>query len=341
MALTEILKELFTKGGMGELFRFVDDSLYQIVSEIPVKQKSGYILDDPHVHYPYPSNKRELEETVRLMASKLGRSAITIWAMSPQDEVAVKSVLRYEDLVDVSNLGENISIDNRGEVSIIRSRDERLQVYPSQEIRTMSTIKGFEPHITAEGCLDPLKSGQDARRTIEQIHDLGGLAIIEHNATRTHPYFQYILTNPQEDAFTRELFEMVDATEVFNSYNTLWMALSNSKAKKEAEKYPIARIAGSDLHFGTSSRVARDFHKRRIGKTGIWLPDHDISSLTGREILELKRNDLRNGDYERLETYTDPLTFFVTMAPSIFYRKMAKLFDRLGVKHSLHGDSIS
>ncbi len=337
------IEELLSREGLHELANFARDSFIQIfVGELPIKQKPGCILDDPHVHYPHPKNMNELEETVRTIAKRLGRSAITKWAMTPEDEEAVKNVLRYEFLIEnIQNVSPDIRLDFRGEVSIIHIGDNKVQVYPSQEIRTTSSINGFYPHITAEGCLQSIKSGQDARKTIELVHDLGGIAIIEHNTTKTHPILQYTLTNPNEDRFTRELFDMADATEVFNSYNTFHMVASNAAAKKEADSYKIAKVAGSDLHFGASSNSALKAHKKRIGKTGIWLPEHDLQSLTGKEILELKRNDLKTGNYERLETYTDPWTFFITMVPPILYRTLAHRANKLGIKTKLHTDSIS
>lgn len=347
------LRELATLDGAKEFLKFLSDSAYQTVRELKIKPKEGYILDDPHVHYPAQREAKELEGLVRILADRLGRTAITTWAMNLEGKDEVKSVLNYPDLVQrVKALNvKDISIDDRGPVSVIKVGDKKVQVYPSREIRTTSPIPGYLPHITAEGCLEPIQSGLDARKTIELIHQQCGIAIVEHNATRTHPILQYILTNPTEDAFTRELFDMADATEVFNSYNTLWMIASNVKARRDAQnhnnrakrngKRQVAEIAGTDLHFGTSSNLVRLLHKRRIGKAGIWLPDHDLDGLTGRDILELKRYSLITGNYERLETYTDPITFFMTMVPPIIFRNLTKLGGKLGLDLKLHSDSIS
>lgn len=339
----KLFHEFITKEGRDELNKFLRHSFYQMfIGELPIKPKPGYILDDSHAHYPQPRDKSELEDLVTVMAQRLGRGAITTWGMNIDGREEVQSVLRYKDVVDAFSKFGNIRLDNRGEVSIISVGDESVQLYPSQEIRTISTIEGFEPHITAEGCLSPIPNGLDARKTIELIHEQCGIATIEHNATKTHPIFHYTLTNELENAFVKELFEMADATEVFNSYNVLYMALSNALAKREAAKNPIiAKISGSDLHFGTSSELAKRLHKKRIGKTGIWLPDWDIKGLTGMEILKKKKADLKYRRYERLETYTDALTFFWTMIPPIFCRKMDDILERFGIVDCLHTDSIS
>mgnify|MGYP001577280761 FL=1 len=119
---------------------------------------------------------------------------------------------------------------------------------------------------------------------------------------------------------------MVDAAEVFNSYNTLWMFLSNARAKR-LPQYQIAPIAGSDIHYGDNGWLARLFYFKNIGRSGIYLPKHDLTSLTGREIIELKRKDLKERKYTRVEAYTGPLTFFMTMVSPIVKRKLG--FDKV------------
>ena len=100
-------------------------------------------------------------------------------------------------------------------------------------------------------------------------------------------------------------------------------------AKREYADHPIAKTSGSDLHFGRGSNIGRYFHRKRIGKVGIWLPEHDLTGLTGKEILEQKRQDLKSGNYERVETYTDPLNFFFTMVSPRISEAFIKLKSKI------------
>ncbi|MEK6937054.1 MAG: hypothetical protein AABW58_03205 [Nanoarchaeota archaeon] len=329
--------EFFTTEGIDEIRRFLADSARQTFGELKIKPKEGYILDDPHVHYPKSRSREDLESLVRIMASRLGRTSITTWLMGENDKETlgreddeVRCVLKYSDLVEqVRSLSKDISIDNRREVSIISVGERKLQVYPCWEIKTTSPIKGFYPHITAEGCLKPIEPGQDTRKVIDLIHEQGGLANIEHITTRPHPLLQFTLTSPEENDFLNQLCYTADSAEVFNSYNTLWMLASNAYAKRMFADQRIPKTAGSDLHFGRGSILGRYFHRKRIGKVGIWLPEHDLTGLTGREILEQKRQDLKDGNFERLETYTDPMHFFFTMIAPRFQEMFIRLKEKI------------
>lgn len=282
------------------------------------------VLDDSHIHYPKPRNKEDLEQTLDVLINKLDRSALTVFGGK------VKRILGYRGLADLlkNNPVKDYSFDDRGVVGILKYKDKQTEVYTSQEIRTNSHL-----HITAEGCESFIPDDLDPRKTVELIHKQKGIAIVEHPSTKVHPVWQYVPTSEEDDKLTLEVFDMVDCAEVFNSYNTLWMPRSNARAKELVKRYndmnekELAGIAGSDIHYGTGSDLARKWYSKHIGNVGIFLHKHDTKSWTGREIIELKRKDLKEGNYERFENYCGPFTFFVTMIPPIVKRKLGTDMD--------------
>ncbi|MBI2670372.1 hypothetical protein HYX18_00100 [Candidatus Woesearchaeota archaeon] len=294
-----------------EIFGFLNGLMNEVgLIKIERPRLEDKVFDDPHAHYPRIKTRKGLKKFIETLLTELDRAAITVW-----DKV-YERVLCYQELVYIVRNSRAYEIDDRGQVSMIRNKDKTVEVYPSQELHTSSHL-----HVTAEGCLNLLPNGLDPRKLIELIHQQNGIAIVEHPCTKNHPIFQFILTNKEDDKLTKEVIEMADAVEVFNSYNTLWMFISNARAKKLTLNTETAKIAGSDIHYGNNDPLTRFFYRRRIGKTGIFLPKHDLTSLTGREIIELKRKDLKEGNYKRFETYTGPVTFFLTMLPPISYKE--------------------
>ncbi len=293
-----------------EFLNFLRGSIIDLgLTRIERPRFDDKVFDDPHAHYPQPKDKKDLEKILGLMLENVDRTALTTWGH-------VKRVLSYQNLVDAVKCLDNYQIDNRGVVSIIKHKDRQLEVYPSQEIITKSHL-----HITAEGCETLIPENLDPRKTIDLIHRQNGIAIIEHPCTKAHPIFQFVITNEEDNTLTKEVLEMADAAEIFNSYNTLWMFISNARAKRLVRDI-TAPIAGSDIHYGDNSWLARLFYFRNIGMSGIYLPRHDLTSLAGREIIELKRKDLKERKYTRFENYTGPLTFFATMVPQRVKRKL-------------------
>jgi hypothetical protein len=300
---------------MAELFKFMKACLTELIpSKENYKLSGDFWLDDSHAHYFPVKNRAELEGLLGNMTSKLGRTAITDWGEN------VGKVLKYNDFVKILNStsSRDFEISDRGPVSRISYKGNITEIYHSQEIRTKSHL-----HITAEGCLDCIPEDLDPRKTVEIIHEKGGIALVEHPTTKCHPILQYTHTTEEEDKLTLEVFDMADAAEAFNSFNTLWMFRQNAKAKKLIEKHgKIAGIAGSDSHYGLAGKLTRSLFYKNMGRTGIYLPQHDNSSLTGIEIIQQKKNDLKNKNYMTLENYTGPLTFSMSMIPPIVARKL-------------------
>jgi len=315
-----------TKQEIKELYSFAKASLTELLPSKNYKENGGYILDDPHTHYPPFKNAKELEELVENMTLKLGRTAITNWGENVSD------VLKYDKFVntikylsDLNNQFEKLRIEDKGVVSIIKYKENETEIYPSQEIRTKSHL-----HITAEGCPGLIEEDLDPRKTVELIHKEGGIALIEHPTTKCHPLWQYIQTTEEDDKLTLEVMEMADAAEIFNSFNTLWMYKSNARAKKfVGNQGKIAGIAGSDSHYGLFDAITKKLFFNNLGRAGIYLPKHDNRSLTGREIIEQKRKDLKEGNFKTLENYTGPITFFMTMVPPIAARKLGINMDSI------------
>ncbi len=277
-------------------------------------RSNEYFFDDSHCHFLRPKTREDLETTLEAIVNRTDRNAITTWGVS------VKKTLSYGDLLELADSAYKpkefeIKTTNDERVAFVRHKGKEAMLYPSQEIRTKSHL-----HITAEGCLKLIQDDLDPRETVGRIHKEGGIAIVEHPCTKQAGLI-YILTNEEEDKLTRDVLEMADAAEVFNSMNSLYMPISNARAKRLVDEFnerssrKIAAIASSDNHFGSGLGIWKHFYLRRVGRCGILLPRTDLSSLDGKDIIEMKRDYLKNGRFFRVENYTDPLMFLLEMIP--------------------------
>ena len=86
---------------------------------------------------------------------------------------------------------------------------------------------------------EPIPSGLSVEETISQIRAQGGLVCIPHALDVFRP-------SALGGKITEELAEQIDIVEVFNSRSPLLR--SSAKAQVFAEKYGIAKSAGSDAH---------------------------------------------------------------------------------------------
>jgi len=84
-----------------------------------------------------------------------------------------------------------------------------------------------------------IPSGLSVEETISQIQAQGGLVCIPHA-------FDLFRPSALGGKITEELAEQIDIVEVFNSRSPLLR--SSAKAQVFAEKYGIAKSAGSDAH---------------------------------------------------------------------------------------------
>jgi hypothetical protein len=114
----------------------------------------------------------------------------------------------------------------------------------------MQSLAPF-PVIVAEEILTPhgeimgmflketVPSGLSVEQTISQIRAQGGLVCIPHA-------FDTVRATALRGKMTEALAQQIDVMEVFNARSPLLR--SSAKARAVAEKYGIARSAGSDAH---------------------------------------------------------------------------------------------
>ena len=260
-------------------------------------------LDNPHAHLPKPENWEELKILLYQIAGNTDFLSATHFAnrvekcLSPSDLETIANSSLPRKYIKFKPIGNN--------TYLLKIRDLSTIIYVSQEIRTK---QGF--HITGECCDKTIEEGLDARKTVELIHRYNGKALLEHPFTLDAVLIQYRLLNFDLDyekiKLLHELLYMIDGVEVFNSMNTLWMAISNTHAKNFVRNWIkrngiyVPQLAGGDEHYNP------------VGKTGNLLPEESLDFLlkaTGSEIQEWRWQQYKNGNFKRKEKLTSPLEF--------------------------------
>jgi predicted metal-dependent phosphoesterase TrpH len=97
-------------------------------------------------------------------------------------------------------------------------------------------VSSKEGHVLGLGVREKIPSRLSADETIQRIHNQGGVAIIPH------PYDPVC-----ECVKIRELKEHPDAVEVINA-DALSFHISRWFAERDAHKFNLAKVAGSDSH---------------------------------------------------------------------------------------------
>ncbi|ABK14578.1 MAG: PHP domain-containing protein [Methanothrix sp.] len=155
---------------------------------------------DLHIHSKYSDGGASVEEIVRVARRKgLGGIAVT----------------------DHNTLDGSMAA-----LRICRSRYKEMIIIRGAEIDTS------EGHLIVLGVDEMPEKGLTPEETIEEAHDLGGIAVLPH------PYHLF------RHSIGR--IPPVDAVEVCNSKYIL--GLSNLRAMLEARRRRIPMVAGSDAH---------------------------------------------------------------------------------------------
>ena len=160
---------------------------------------------DPHIHTVYSGDATGTPEKILQQARKLKLDSIAI-----TDHNTIKGSIIMQ--------------------KIAMGYDD-ITIIPGIEI---SSSHG---HIVALGITEEIKPQQNPEETVDQIHDLGGIAIIPH------PFVRY-----RSGLFARyPFFNTIDAIETKNS--RFVFGISNSKAEKLSKENNIPQIGSSDSHF--------------------------------------------------------------------------------------------
>ncbi len=206
----------------------------------------GKLLADLHAHL---ANYKSEKETLEILCSPgiVGLSLI-------DEENCSYKILTYEQAYNrFSNLIKEI---DKGQLAKISSENGEGYFLRSQEITGKNHILAFG----FEG--DYLFNYSDPRKAVEEIHKKKGIAILNHPYVITENYgmnplkdFRY--PNAKEESELKELLDMVDEVEIFNSQciNLLFGILipnfkkANLKAEKLIENSKFKGTVSSDAHY--------------------------------------------------------------------------------------------
>ncbi len=243
-------------------------------------ERCGKIIADLHSH---PGTENNLDDIMNLLSSGITGLTATNSGLY---------ILNYEDvLLKFSNVKE---ID-KGLFAELSFRGKKGYFVKTQEVRS-------NHHILAIGCKEYLEDYKDARKTVEEIHKQGGLAILNHPTIVSYRFWpiKYRLINQDEEKEVRELCGMVDEIEVFNAQNInifpviAFMKRANRKAKKLAAEYGFKGIAASDAHY----------RLEQVKIAGIYIPKDKLS-------IEALKDHIINKNFDRFdEQYVSHLSFF-------------------------------
>lgn len=128
-------------------------------------------------------------------------------------------------------------------------KKHNIVVIPGEEVTS------YDGHVLALGINKPIQPGMTIEKTVDKIHEQGGIAISAHPFDIKHEGL-------------REKAKLCDAMEIFNANNLDRM--SNNKAKKFASLNKLIGTAGSDAH-----------HTSMIGHGLIEMNSKDINDADG------------------------------------------------------------
>jgi len=138
-----------------------------------------------------------------------------------------KEIVSYAKSIGLDGIAITDHDVIKGSLIALKYDSENFKVIPGLEV---SSIDG---HILALGVTELIERDLSAQRTIERIHDLGGIAIA------AHPY----------DRFRSGVGDLIyklnfDAVEIFNG-----RTLSSTKdMRKISENIKLPLVGGSDAH---------------------------------------------------------------------------------------------
>lgn len=175
---------------------------------------------------------------------------------------SVEHILEHAQDIDLDAVA--ITDHNTIEKSLeaVEKADEyNIKAIPGAEI---STADG---HLLALGVEELPETGQPFNETMEEIRELGGIAVIPHPFQRTR------------HGVKKSKIKDCDAIEVYNSW--LFTGWRNRKAKKYAKKHNYPEVASSDAH--TLGMVGKAYTEINTAFT-------DKEELGRDEILEAVEN---------------------------------------------------
>ncbi len=141
----------------------------------------------------------------------------------------VELILEHADDIDLDAVAitDHNSIEKSLEARE-EAEDYDITVIPGAEV---STDNG---HLLALGVEELPEKGQDFMDTVEEVRDMGGVAVVPHPFQTTR------------HGVRKSKIDDIDAVEVYNSW--LFTGWKNKKAKRFARKNDYPETAASDAH---------------------------------------------------------------------------------------------
>ncbi|HLG24367.1 MAG TPA: hypothetical protein VI564_05555 [Candidatus Nanoarchaeia archaeon] len=245
--------------GTGSYFYLNNENM----GRAPVRE--GKILFDGHNH---PSSGESDEKTLEMLCSP------GIAGLAHKNEERGK-ILTYETVL--KRFSDYVEEIDKGIFAKITTQYGTGYFTRTQEISGGRLATGANnPHILAVGFEgEYLKNSVDARKTVDEIHKRGGIAIMNHPYI-TNGGMIYRTINAEEERIARELLEIVDEVEIFNATAinpTLGIGFenmkpANEKAKRLIEGTRFKGIVSTDSHSGLEQPK----------KCGIYVDAHDIDT---------------------------------------------------------------
>lgn len=250
-------------------------------------KREGYLYIDLHVHFlPLSCYPNGLDTIINEAMKR-----VDVISLTERDTRRPYS-LAYNDFK--SALKESkYEYRDLGRVIEVKKNSNVLYVVESQEVMTKQNL-----HFLAVGSSKKFHDYQDLSEAIDLAKE-DGIAIMPHPFSVNAPIIIGRLTSKKEREALAFNYGKVDAIEVFNTMNNLWLFRSNVIAKKFAEKNNIIGVAASDTHCDLN----------QLGLAGIYVKKEKIKINTDDEFVSSLKEAIKNNDFVASTYYDNPFVF--------------------------------
>ena len=276
------------------------------------RDKTNYLIADSHAHPARPRNANELESLVQhLLRKKVAFQSVSAILKSNRTWL-------YEDLAgDIASFcssNKEYSIQMSDEhATIISYRGKKTVFIRSQELSCLSP-RQKEVHLCIEGMPYFEDFYNKPEDVIYKAMEKNATVILNHPYSIPNKILAYWIANREHEQYLYGLMGWENLlVETFNSMNALHMAASNGKAEAMARKYKRTMVASTDCHFSEMNLTLK-----QLGNAGFYVKAMpDLSSMTGKEIIGLKR-ELAINSPGLFRNYCPLGVFFDVMVKSRF-----------------------
>jgi len=254
----------------------------KVISDIAIEKgpekKEGFYRVDFHAHMDKKESYGSIENWFNILTKNVEMVVLTNHFPKGKDQ------LSYEEIKQlVSNNKGKLNYNDMGKLFSIIDGEKELYIIKGQEVRTN---EGF--HVIVFGTENEISRLMNLEELIN-IAEKDGTAII------SHPYSvpRHGLLNKEKEKILFGSYKKVSAIEEFNASNTLWLFVSNVKAKKFVEKYGIATVSGSDMH--------NDLKK--VGRSCTYIKKSKINITNEKTFFASLEKAIKDGDNPHHKEY--------------------------------------